>query len=249
MKFLLGLFVVLFVVSCEDVNTLCMNEDNETSETNSTDTNSTDTNSTDTNTTDTNESTRDNEDTTIVYDYHYHIKSELFWVGASGYDSSAWDSDWIGSYGGEDTNDSRDGYYPAAFTPSENPFYAALPYNDLDSVGITKTTVSSVLPWASSSDSTDVSICKNRWIKITANGNTAYAQWEDVGPYGSDDSDYVFGSDKPSDSTKAGINISPAVRDYLNLDENESVDWVFVDFDSVVDGPWMDIITTSSSNQ
>ena len=170
-------------------------------------------------------------------------------MGDSDSDSSAWDDDWIGSYGGEDTNESRDGYYPSAFTPSENPFYVALPYNDLDSTGVTKTTASSVVPWASDSDTADVSICKNRWIKISANSKVAYAQWEDVGPYSSDDSDYVFGSDKPSDSSKAGISISPAVSDYLSLDEDESVDWVFVDFDSVPDGPWMDIITTSSSNQ
>lgn len=240
MRFFLGLFVVLFIVSCEDVNTLCANDGNET---NSTDCNCTTTD--DNTTTDTNDTTRATDDTVITYRYHYDIKSDLFWIGESDHNSSAWDSDWIGSYGGEDSNDSRDGYYPSGFTPNENPFYVALPYNDLNSVGITKTTASSVVPWASSSDSAGISICKNRWIKITANGKIAYAQWEDVGLYGSDDSDYLFGSAKPSDNTKAGISISPAVRDYLSLDENGSVDWVFVDLDSVPDGPWMDIITTS----
>ena len=36
------------------------------------------------------------------------------------------------------------------------------------------------------------SVIKNKWIKITANGKTAYAQWEDCGPFIYDDFNYVF---------------------------------------------------------
>ena len=91
------------------------------------------------------------------------------------------------------------------------------------------------------------SICKNQWIKITKNGKSAYAQWEDVGPFGEDDKDYVFGNSTPKskENSHAGLDVSPAVRDYLGLGDVDKTDWQFIDAQDVPAGPWKDIITTS----
>ncbi len=105
--------------------------------------------------------------------------------------------------------------------------------------------------WADEDDNSNKSICKNRWVKITAiNGASAYAQWEDVGPSGDDDENYVFGESNPLNASSFGLVISPAVRDYLKLDENETVNWEFVEETSVDPrGPWFDTVTTSGSDQ
>jgi len=240
LKIFFGTGVVVLFVACEDVNTLCINDGEDTNET--IDNNDTvtvpDDNSTDENVT---YNSRDND--RVSYALHENIKASIFYVGEADSTTSAWDSDWVASYGGEDTPYSRDNYNPASFTPNENPFYVALPYNDLDDDGgLRKPESSSIIPWATSNDSIDSSICKNRWVKITANRKSAYAQWEDVKP-NSNDSDYVFGSQSPSDSSNAGIFVSPAVRDYLNVDEDSSVEWQFVDYSSVAFGPWKDIET------
>jgi hypothetical protein len=91
---------------------------------------------------------------------------------------------------------------------------------------------------------------KNRWIVITKDGKTAYAQWEDVGPFGEDDAKYVFGDALPKskENKNAGLDVSPAVRDYLELEDIDKVDWQFVDEKDVPRGPWKDIITTSQVN-
>jgi len=245
LKIFLGIGVIFLFVACEDLNTLCINDGNDTNET--TDNNGTitlpDDNATDDNVTDNDITNGDRDKDKVSYTIHKNIKASIFYIGENNSTTSAWDSDWVASYGGEDTPDSRDDYNPASFTPNENPFYVALPYNDLDDDGgLRKSESSSIIPWATSNDSIDSSICKNRWIKIIANRKSAYAQWEDVKP-NSNDSDYVFGSQKPSDDTNAGIFVSPAVRDYLNIDNNSSVEWQFVDYSSVVSGPWKDIET------
>jgi hypothetical protein len=36
----------------------------------------------------------------------------------------------------------------------------------------------------------------------------------------------------------AGLDISPAVRDYLGLKQTDVTDWRFVDFSEVPRGPW-----------
>ena len=36
-------------------------------------------------------------------------------------------------------------------------------------------------------------MCKNRWVRLSRGGKTCYAQWEDVGPFVSDDAAYVNG--------------------------------------------------------
>ena len=76
-------------------------------------------------------------------------------------------------------------------------------------------------------------------------------QWEDTGPYTYADRRYVFGADdlrpKSKQARNAGLDVSPAVRDCLgfaglNNDEN-TVDWQFVDDTDLPDGPWKRVVT------
>jgi len=88
---------------------------------------------------------------------------------------------------------------------------------------------------------------KNRWIKISKGDKVAYAQWEDVGPFEINDHRYVFGDSFPKNeiNSKAGLDISPAVRDYLELKGVDTVDWKFVNSNDVPEGPWTKIVTES----
>ena len=193
------------------------------------------------------------------YPLHKDITATVFWVGEeSGPENnyipnlqSAWDDEWQQHYGGTDDPVNRNGYYPAEFTPKENPFYFALPYNDFDASGVRKASAYKYVYWASEKNWDDhESMCKNRWIKITFNQKTAYAQWEDVGPFETDDYKYVFGTAKPQnkENDNAGLDVSPAVRDFLGLSGMDKVEWQFVDFNHVPDGPWRTIVTTSQVN-
>jgi hypothetical protein len=157
---------------------------------------------------------------------------------------------WMEDYGGIDDPDRRDGYRPLDFRPRENPFYAALPYNDFDESGERKEGIETYIPWATGEEPEGVSVCKNRWIAVTKDGKTAYAQWEDAGPFGEDDVDYVFGDARPKNrrNRHAGIDLSPAVRDYLGLEDIDKVDWRFVEESEVPDGPWKRRVTHSQVN-
>ncbi len=196
--------------------------------------------------------------TSEKYIIHKNITATVFWAGEppnseNGHISnvySAWNGEWNSSFGGVDTPNERDGYHPASFTPKENPFYFALPYNDFEKNGTKKANLS-YIPWATPNDDKKQSICKNRWVKIiNKDGKVAYAQWEDVGPFGENDIDYVFGTKKPKNqiNENAGFDVSPAVRDYLDLDGIDKIDWIFVEYKDVPDGPWTEIITTSGIN-
>jgi hypothetical protein len=191
------------------------------------------------------------------YLLHQNVTTTFFWVGEeagpeNGYipnNASAWDDKWKEHFGGIDDPNSRNGYSPAAFTPLENPFYFALPYNDFDGNGNRRGTATQMIPWASEKTwSADESMCKNRWIKIIKGNAVAYAQWEDVGPFEENDTDYVFGSSAPHSSVNnhAGLDVSPAVRDYLGLGGMDATNWQFVDANDVPDGPWKQTVTTSN---
>src|SRR6266404_5351701 len=69
-----------------------------------------------------------------------NIVTTVFWVGELASvnnpvsnDKSSWDLSWIANYGGFDPPETsnRRNYLPVAFIPRLNPFYVALPYNDL----------------------------------------------------------------------------------------------------------------------
>ena len=191
------------------------------------------------------------------YPLHENIRTTYFWIGESADSdnqyisnlSSAWDENWVHHYGGVDDPKNRDNYMPSAFTPKENPFYFALPYNDFNDDGTRKTDAYSTVYWAGEKQWNDSqSMLKNRWIEITKDNKTAYAQWEDTGPFVYNDSNYVFGDAQPSNDVNhdAGLDVSPAVKDYLSLLHGKNVvSWRFVNLNDVPDGPWKDVITTS----
>jgi hypothetical protein len=165
--------------------------------------------------------------------------------------SSAWTENWVKAYGNIDNPLKRDGYFPEGFIPKENPFYFALPYNDLTRFGY-KENVEEIIPWAKELKEYGwewpYSFCKNRWIRIIYNGKVCYAQWEDVGPFETDDWRYVFGSRRPKNTFNGhvGLDISPACYSYLGMIDNDYTHWQFVEFEDVPDGPWKKVITTSN---
>jgi hypothetical protein len=67
-----------------------------------------------------------------------------------------------------------------------------------------------------------------------------YAQWEDVGPFNTRLGGYVFGDQRPLPNRNhgAGVDVSPAVRDYLGLISLDLVDWRFVETADIPMGPW-----------
>lgn len=190
------------------------------------------------------------------YPLHKNITVTYFWAGEEADADnknisnlpSAWDEDWVKHFGGVDSPSKRSGFAPAEFVPKENPFYFALPYNDFDTKGNRKKEVYTIVSWSKSQSwGEGQSILKNQWIKIIKDGKTAYAQWQDVGPFKEDDAAYVFGTATPKSKTNhhAGLDVSPAVHDLLGLGDIDTVDWQFIDADQVPDGPWKKIVTTS----
>ena len=187
------------------------------------------------------------------YPLHENITATVFWAGESADSSndfihnrsSAWTSDWVTAYGGVDNPENRCGYKPCDFTPMENPFYFALPFGDRTEKGLKSADQLKVVPWYSQELAESGLLLKNRWIEITHKDKTAYAQWEDVGPFNENDAAYVFGSQSPQE-TRAGLDLSPAVADYLQIDGRAVVSWGFVDEDDVPDGEWTKTITRST---
>lgn len=182
-----------------------------------------------------------------------HTTTTIFWIGepadsSNGHianDVSAWDDQWQEHYGGIDDPEKRCGYLPCLFTPNENPFYIALPYNDLSDAGGIRQSAASEVPWWSAS-STKRSQVKNTWIAITYGPRTCYGQWQDVGPYLEFDAAYVFGTSTPKNTfgLDAGLDVSPALATCLHLDGAGVTQWRFIDAAAVPPGPWKEVITT-----
>lgn len=202
---------------------------------------------------------KSNKNSTIStkFPVHLGITTSIFWVGeeagsANDYTTnkvSAWDPAWQDHFGGVDDPNNRNGYFPKDFTPEENPFYFALPYDDFDNNGSRKPESYDIVYWATEKKwGNQESMCKNRWIKISKGIKVVYAQWEDVGPFKTNDAEYVFGNSAPKNDLNdgAGLDVSPAVKDYLELDDLDVIDWQFVAEKDVPDGPWKEIITTSN---
>jgi hypothetical protein len=79
------------------------------------------------------------------------------------------------------------------------------------------------------------------WVAVRYGKKVCYAQWSDVGPFVTDDWAYVFGSNpqpKTDGNNGAGLDVSPAVRDYLGIFSGCRTDWRFCDISEVPDGPW-----------
>jgi hypothetical protein len=136
--------------------------------------------------------------------------------------TSAWDANWIET------------------AKSQNPFYVALPYNDVSN-GHTKPEAKGIIPWFSEAYVRDgQSVLKGPWVAIRKGIKVCYAQWEDVGPFQVDHQQYVFGNERPRPNKNgdAGIDVSPAVRDYLGLSGIDFCGWRFASDSEIPLGPW-----------
>ena len=161
-----------------------------------------------------------------LFPLHRKVTATVFWVGepAGGGGSernavSAWDDEWQKHYGCFDDPYHWNGYFPAGCTPQKNSFYNSLPYNDLDDNGSRRSTAVKVVPWATWFDWTGRSMLKNQCVKISRGRQVCYSQVEDVGPYVDDDDQYVFQNTRPKNTLahRAGLDVSPAVRDCLGF--------------------------------
>jgi hypothetical protein len=186
---------------------------------------------------------------TARFPWKTNIVTTVFWVGeeAAGNNpvpnfKSSWDANWTNNYGGFDNPEpsARRNYIPVAFVPRQNPFYCALPYNDVTH-GQFKPEAPLVIPWFKQAyTEPGRSVCQHRWIAIRKGNRTCYAQWEDCGPFRTDHFQYVFQGERPKPNLNhgAGLDVSPAVRDYLGLQPTDVTDWQFVDVREVPQGPW-----------
>ncbi len=192
-----------------------------------------------------------------LYQWKFNITTTVFWVGESASQnnpvhnySSSWDLEWSRSFGGGDGPNNRrplpdGGSIPMGFIPQQNPFYFALPYNDVER-GRHKPEAARVIPWFREVfEKEGKSVVRDRWIAIRKNNpngssRVCYAQWSDCGPFRTDHWNYVFGPEYPTPNLNkaAGLDISPAVRDYLGASNMDTLDWKFVEFRDVPVGPW-----------
>lgn len=203
------------------------------------------------------------------YPLHHNVLTTMFYVGElpsadNGYIdnlSSSWASDWVAAFGCVDDPNYRVGYLPAncfadgQMGPLENPFYVALPFGDYDQNGVLPQV--NEIPWYQDQNGDHVyaeggSLLKNRWVEITFTNpqtqqtRTAYAQWQDVGPFRDNDGAYVWGD--AESQYEVGLDVSPAVNDYLGLSGQGHTSWRFIQADQVPDGWWRAVVTTSDPN-
>jgi hypothetical protein len=183
------------------------------------------------------------------YPWKRQIVTTVFWVGETPTQNnpvpnhkSSWDAQWARNFGGFDNPNpaARRNYIPLAFVPRQNPFYVALPYNDVTR-GTTKPESRKAIPWFKQAfERPGKSVCKGRWVAIKRGNRICYAQWEDCGPFRTDHWQYVFGNERPLPNLNqgAGLDVSPAVRDYLGMGGKDVCDWKFVEARDVPPGPW-----------
>lgn len=192
----------------------------------------------------------------ILYPWKLQVTCTIFWIGETPTarnptpnNMSSWDQQWSANFGGFDdpdpanrvANHTTGDFRPKSFIPKLNPFYVALPYNDVLGFGSHKPEASRVIPWfARVHPDPGKTVCKGRWLQIYNGSRSCYAQWEDCGPWVTDDWEFVFGNKPPKSRQNgaAGIDISPSVRDYLGLRSGLKVHWRFVEASQVPYGPW-----------
>jgi hypothetical protein len=186
-----------------------------------------------------------------TYPWKTNIITTMFWIGEGSTPissttnvQSSWDQDWLPDNHGSDSPYNRNGYAAGNHASTLNPFYVALPFNDL----AFPDKAHEYLPpgwYRPPRDGKQVSACKDRWVEIkNAQGRTCYAQWEDVGPLRYDHAEYVFGSERPIGigDDHAGLDVSPAVAQYLGIDgKNRITSWRFVDDEDVRPGYWLQL--------
>ena len=181
------------------------------------------------------------------FPWRRNITTTIFWIGEAPEGrnmtpnhKSSWDTEWQQNYGGfDDPNRENRTYdfHPKGFVPKLNPFYVALPFNDQTNKVIAATKI----PWYKSRRHPDSnSACHGAWLAIKFGNKTCFAQWEDCGPWVTDDHNYVFGTAPPKNAENggAGLDVSPAVRDFLGISSGAQCDWRFCTPEEVPDGPW-----------
>jgi hypothetical protein len=184
------------------------------------------------------------------YPWKSDIITTVFWIGEGGSAlssttnvQSAWDMNWIHHNGGTDDPDEMSrmsGYSSLTHASTLNPFYVALPFNDLAYPEKAERWLPSGWYKPTRHGEKAVSACQGRWVEIkTRSGRVCYAQWEDVGPLVSDHAEYVFGPERPDTLTRAGLDVSPAVAKYLGFDSTALTSWRFVDNGDVQPGMWL----------
>jgi hypothetical protein len=185
---------------------------------------------------------------THTYPWKSDIITTVFWIGEGGSTlssttnyQSAWNMDWIHDNGGSDDQDDMSGYASSLHASTLNPFYIALPFNDLVYPDKARRWIPS--NWFKPSrNGKPVSACQDRWVEIKSmSGRTCFAQWEDVGPLRYDHAEYVFGNERPDTLTHAGLDVSPAVAKYLGINTHGAArtSWRFVDPPDVQPGMWL----------
>jgi hypothetical protein len=192
----------------------------------------------------------------ILYPWRQNITATIFWVGEQPTQNnptpnhkSSWDQEWAINFGGYDNPDpaariadhSTGEFRPKGFTPRLNPFYIALPYNDVAGWSRHKPEAPKVIPWfARMKPEPGKTVLKGRWVQIYNGKRSCYAQWEDCGPWVTDDWEYVFLGKPPKNGANksAAIDISPSIRDYLGLQSGQKCHWRFVEAAQVPYGPW-----------
>lgn len=192
----------------------------------------------------------------ILYPWRQNITATVFWVGEQPTQNnptpnhkSSWDQEWAVNFGGYDNpdptariaNHTTGEFRPKGFTPRLNPFYIALPYNDVAGWSRHKPEAPKVIPWfARMKPEPGKTVLKGRWVQIYNGKRSCYAQWEDCGPWVTDDWEYVFLGKPPKNGANksAAIDISPSIRDYLGLQSGQKCHWRFVEAAQVPYGPW-----------
>lgn len=210
-----------------------------------------------------------------VYPWHTGITATTFWVGElfdpnaddGSQEVSAYDNDWLASYGGCDgiladgrceteVRTSANDYFPTQMTPQQNPFYLDLPFDDVNDDTAFRMR-GDVVPWADDEpyadriDDRGFSLMKDRWVMLRRGDRVCFGQVEDAGPGEYHDAEYVFGTDdaRPANTRYggAGLDVSPALNGCLGFSAvngaTDLVDWRFIEEHAVPRGPWKKVIT------
>lgn len=181
-------------------------------------------------------------DKTSHYPWKTNITTTVFWIGSPTTLVDVWNPIWLKENGGPTDTENKSGNASWNHALSMNPFYVALPFNDLAFPDKARQWVPAT--WARPPrDGKPVSACQDRWVEIKGpTGRTCFAQWEDFGPNRADDAEYVFGDGRPDTDDRAGLDVSPAVAKYLGIKLPEgytSMSWRFVDDPDVQAGVWL----------
>jgi hypothetical protein len=116
--------------------------------------------------------------------------------------------------------------------PEAESFYIALPYNDVTH-GQFKPEAPLVIPWFKQSyTGPGQSVCRQSLDCHSQRESPLLRAMGGLRPVSHDHFQYVFGNERPKPNLNhgAGLDVSPAVRDYLGLAPTDVADWQFVKF-------------------